>query len=316
MEKRLEIVDALRGLAALSVAWFHLTNQTFPQAGSLGWLGVDVFFVISGFVVPLSLFGKDYRVSGFWRFLARRLVRLEPPYIVSIAIVLVLAWASALAPGFRGQPIDYTPTQVASHLLYLAPLFDQSWIQPVYWSLAYELVFYICVGLLFPLLIHRPIFWVAPVALLGLLPHFLLTQAFTPLVLEFTIGFAAMRYFVRRDSLAIFLVTLIILAAIIAASGAPWRAVASTAAALAIAFLKTPRWRPAAFFGALSYSLYLVHVPIGGRVVNLGLRFVEAPMEKLALSVLAMAVSIVTAYAFYRLIEQPALRWSKKIAPR
>lgn len=316
MEKRLEIVDALRGLAALSVAWFHLTYQTLPWAGSLGWLGVDVFFVISGFIVPLSLFGRDYQVSGFWRFLGRRLVRLEPPYVVSIVLVLFLAWASSLAPGFRGEPAHYTPIQVTSHLLYLAPLLEQPWIQPVYWSLAYEFIFYICVGLTFPLLIRRPIIWVVPVAVLGLLPHYLLTQTFTPLVLEFAIGFAAMRYFVRRDSLTTFIVSLIILGSIIAAAGYPWRGAASLAAAMAIVFLKAPHWRPVAFFGALSYSLYLVHVPIGGRIVNLGLRFVENPAGKLGLSVLAMAISILAAYAFHRLIEQPSVRWSRKITLR
>ncbi len=56
---RLDILDALRGLAALSVAFFHFTNAMnptiFQQIANLGWLGVEVFFVITGFIIPYSL---------------------------------------------------------------------------------------------------------------------------------------------------------------------------------------------------------------------------------------------------------------------
>lgn len=56
---KIAIVEVIRGLAALAVAWFHLTG-TYPSgwvraSGSYGWLGVDAFFVISGFVVPYSI---------------------------------------------------------------------------------------------------------------------------------------------------------------------------------------------------------------------------------------------------------------------
>jgi peptidoglycan/LPS O-acetylase OafA/YrhL len=62
--KKLEIISLLRVLAALGVAWFHFTNGNvsfldagwLKNSGKYGWLGVEVFFVISGFVVPYSLF--------------------------------------------------------------------------------------------------------------------------------------------------------------------------------------------------------------------------------------------------------------------
>jgi peptidoglycan/LPS O-acetylase OafA/YrhL len=59
---RIVTVDALRGVASLSVAWFHLTQPNpalapgiIKSSGAYGWLGVHIFFVISGFVIPYSL---------------------------------------------------------------------------------------------------------------------------------------------------------------------------------------------------------------------------------------------------------------------
>ncbi len=60
--EKIHVVEYLRGVAALGVAWFHMTNTYGPgfvaSFGSLGWLGVDVFFVISGFVIPYSLWAR------------------------------------------------------------------------------------------------------------------------------------------------------------------------------------------------------------------------------------------------------------------
>lgn len=107
---RIEVVEALRGIAALAVAWFHFTNggQLLPDgwlkdSGRYGWLGVEIFFVISGFIIPYSMLRGGFRFPrDVGVFVAKRLIRLEPPYLVAIAIVIVLGYLSALAPGFRG----------------------------------------------------------------------------------------------------------------------------------------------------------------------------------------------------------------------
>lgn len=159
--KRLHNIEALRGVAALSVAWFHLTN-TYPHdvvnaSGRYGWLGVDVFFVISGFVIPYSMHIARYQVGDFWRFLARRMLRLEPAYLASVILVLVLGLLSTLAPTFQGRPFHLDGRQIGAHLFYLIPLTPFDWVQPVYWSLAYEFVFYGLCGLLYSALWPRHI---------------------------------------------------------------------------------------------------------------------------------------------------------------
>ena len=60
--------------------------------------------------------------------------------------------------------------------------------------------------------------------------------------------------------------------------------------------------------GSLSYSLYLLHGPVGERVVNLGSRYAHAPVAQVAVMFAAVAVSAGAAYALYRLVELPRPR--------
>ena len=135
---RIVVVEYLRGIASLSVAWFHLTNQYKDSwvalIGSYGWLGVEIFFVISGFVIPYSIWKvyPNYSITSFPTFLARRIVRLEPPYLVSVALVVMLHYLSSSVPWFRGEAPSYDFAQIAFHVFYLVPLTSYGWLQPVY----------------------------------------------------------------------------------------------------------------------------------------------------------------------------------------
>jgi peptidoglycan/LPS O-acetylase OafA/YrhL len=72
----------------------------------------------------------------------------------------------------------------------------------------------------------------------------------------------------------------------------------------------------ACFFGAISYSLYLIHVPVGGRVINLGRRLGDGPLIEAASIVAALAVSILFAWIFARLVEMPSIRAAKMLEGR
>lgn len=159
-EGRNETVDALRGLAAIAVCFFHFSSPVGPfvSVSSLspwafyGRWGVDVFFVISGFIVPYSMARAGYNIAIWHRFMARRLIRLEPPYLVSIAVVIGVGLAASATPWFKGPAPDYTPLGVITHLGYLNAYLGKPWFNPVYWSLAIEFQYYVLVGLIFPAL--------------------------------------------------------------------------------------------------------------------------------------------------------------------
>ncbi len=151
------LVDVLRGLAAVSVLTLHVIYHanwvSFPLQGPLSWLrhgnqGVDLFFVISGFVVLYNAFGILDKYNGSFRgvFLLRRLARIVPLYYVTIAFYLcfvddnhVLAARDELR-------------QIISHLLffhtYSADTFGS--IDGVNWTIAIEMHFYLLILLLAP----------------------------------------------------------------------------------------------------------------------------------------------------------------------
>src|SRR5919205_611382 len=160
-QERLPTPDALRGFAAAAVAWFHFTNgnpsllpddSLLKLSGRYGWLGVEVFFVISGFVIPFALARAGYAPSNFGRFVLKRVARLDPPYLASIAFVLLAIYLTALAPGFGGQHFEFSWAVLLLHLGYANVFFGRPWLNPVYWTLAVEFQYYLIVGLVFPLL--------------------------------------------------------------------------------------------------------------------------------------------------------------------
>ena len=156
IENRMVVLDALRGFAAVAVALVHFTigmnSSWFQRVCHWGWLGVDVFFVISGFVIPLALARARYCFpSGYLPFLAKRLVRLHPPYL---AVVILLIGVSALhTPStFRGITEIFI-----SHALLLNGFLEKPWLSGIFWSLAIEMQFYLFVGIAAPLLLRNRI---------------------------------------------------------------------------------------------------------------------------------------------------------------
>ncbi|MCC7518123.1 MAG: acyltransferase [Verrucomicrobiae bacterium] len=159
-KNRYRVLDALRGIAALGVVFFHITvvlnlpsaprlDRALHAAGKVGALGVDVFFVLSGICITLVYRrAREFAVGSFFH---RRWVRLWPTYAAS---ALVLAAADVF---LARRPVGGTPTALLANAVFYPGLPEwawaflprQEWIIPVYWTLAYEAQFY----LVFPALV-------------------------------------------------------------------------------------------------------------------------------------------------------------------
>ena len=318
------LIDHLRGIAALMVTWFHLTSGDqgywVGRTGSYGWLGVEIFFVISGFVITMALARGGGR-NGFGNFMLKRLIRLEPPYIASVLMVVVLGQLSAMSPAFRGPLPDVQPAQLLFHLAYLIPFTRYDWLQPVYWSLTYEFFFYIVAGLFLPLLATRR-GWIVCVIAAGMAAAAVGVGLAPPRILLFVIGIAACRLYLQQDPLWLSAAIASVSAAVMIATGMPLQACVGLATAALIAghrHLPPPPARLARLLGGagtISYSLYLIHVPIGGRIVHIGERFVTTPLQHFALAGLALLICCTAAAGFWWLIERPAHRAAQRYGHR
>ena len=167
------MIDVLRGFAATSVIVYHVIEHfgwtSFPTSGPLswfriGWMGVDLFFVISGFVIGLSAFGLVARAgpSAFRRpFMRRRLLRIVPLHYLTCAVFLVV-----LVPGLVSQP--RFAWNLISHATFVHNLSRETHgaLNGVNWSLGTEMQFYLLVAALGAWLARARWFWIA-LALVG-----------------------------------------------------------------------------------------------------------------------------------------------------
>ena len=168
------LIDVLRAFAALSVVVYHVIEHFkwdgFPIDGALvwfriGWMGVDLFFVISGFVIGLSAFIRIDRngVEGFRiPFIRHRLARIIPLHYLTCLIYAAFIVPELLfTHGFWWQ--------VVTHALFIHNFFleHQGGINGVNWSLAAEMQFYLLILLAAPWLRHAR-WWVILLAGVGI----------------------------------------------------------------------------------------------------------------------------------------------------
>ena len=147
---RIKELDALRGLAAFAVFLFHF------QLFDYGYLGVHLFFIISGFVIFLT--AKSVKKPS--DFVIARFSRLYPTYWVCLLLTFAVLYVG------RG---DVTFSQLAYNLTMFQAFLGEKNVDGAYWSLTEELVFYVIVFAALMLgLINRVKLWTGGMLLLAL----------------------------------------------------------------------------------------------------------------------------------------------------
>ena len=163
LDGRFVFLDGLRGIAAVVVALFHFytplvsplhehLRQVFPAAVQAllahGDLGVEVFFVLSGFVISHTLRGRLITPGYAVNFIIRRHVRLDPPYWT--VLVVCVMWKCVLYPSFTPQIIRSWDglKGLAANAFYLQDLLHYKRVVGVAWTLCLEVQFYLALIIL------------------------------------------------------------------------------------------------------------------------------------------------------------------------
>lgn len=345
-------VDGLRGIAALAVVLYHFRdalNRTadawiwpwLEQVLAYGYLGVDIFFVISGFVIPFSVRNAVHTPGFLFRFGVRRSIRLDPPYWMTIFLELC-----AIKVGLMLFPHLSTPfpsvEKILAHLVYAQEILGYGSIVTIFWTLCYEVQFYLVfVGALvlfrasrrrFGRSVSHPIaVTVAAGSLLWSVMIFFspmetpLHGLFIDRWYQFFLGFLAMQCYLRKRILPGFcLASLLILAASLSSydSGADnGLSVLAVAWILVIASQRGKMsswlsWSASQFLGRISYSLYLIHPVLGWRLI-MTLRELNdwsfTAVQAWMAMVVGVGISVAAAWTMCRLIEVPSIRACREI---
>jgi peptidoglycan/LPS O-acetylase OafA/YrhL len=347
-QPRLQNLQALRGIAVLLVLWRHVLlfgekyargEMVLPDALKIGDAGVDLFFVISGFVMTLVSRGRFQLRGEIASFLYKRFVRVYPLYwIYSLAILAIyLRW-----PHLVNSSQDHHVDLLASFLLLpqdILPLLGQGW------TLEHEIYFY----LVFALMLLAPerllpgllLLWGALVAfgwnfLSGSEPGQLqaIRHACNPLTLEFIlgalVGLAIGRGWRRAGFLWLILgyVLLLIGSAVVDplrftglrlfCFGIPAALMVFGAVALELQDrFRLPHWL--GVIGDASYSLYLSHILVlsaAGRLWQALPNLHPGGWDAAGLALLMILAAMGFGLASHFLLEKPVLRFLRTRSPR
>jgi peptidoglycan/LPS O-acetylase OafA/YrhL len=322
---RLVEVDALRGLAALAVVLFHFTTRfgelfhpiSHPAVNvSYGHYGVNLFFIISGFVIFMTL----EKTSRPMDFVVSRFSRLFPAYWFAIALTFSITH-------LLGLPEKLVDIQAAiGNLLMLHGLFKVPHVDGVYWTLEVELLFYFGMFLLYRLgmlrQIHQVLFGLMVLRVVYfVLEHWLGINLpwvmFRLLILQyipwFALGIAIYLAASQRDPTSwrwpVFTAASAALTLALTESlfvGLLSMAFAALVWLAAAGRLTLLRHGPFVWLGTISYPLYLLHENIGwSMLLQLGRVGLSTNMAILV----TLTTILILASAVTRWVEQPAMRW-------
>ncbi|HMN42979.1 MAG TPA: acyltransferase [Povalibacter sp.] len=326
---RLPELDLLRFIAAFAVTLYHYVSS-YVSATDLersglaglsamtryGYLGVDLFFIISGFVILWSSLGR-----GPVQFVISRVSRLYPSFWVGMALTAIcIALLSPLAPDVDTAPLDLRT--LAANATMVPSIFDARLIDGVYWTLEIEIRFYALIFLLLALrqmsrvewwlyawlaiaiaarLFHLP--WIVdyfvldpygPFFAAGCLFYVLMSRGFSiARLLSLLVAAGASMWvsvtqrsqFITPDALSAWVVPILVATFFAAFAFIAIHRRDSTTGASPIA----------SQLGALTYPLYLVHAIVGKLVYEALAPVLGVPARLTLICVLALGVAYVIA---------------------
>jgi peptidoglycan/LPS O-acetylase OafA/YrhL len=311
---RIKTLDSFRGIAALSVLFFHIAHFKY------GHFGVQFFFIISGFVI----FHTIERCKTITEFACKRFFRLYPTYWVCLSITTI----TIIAYNYGHSGVNrINAGQFLVNITMVQELFGVENIDLSYWSLLPELFFYLFMGSIFIFRLLDKILIIGIAWLLLIVCNALFDfesyfpfvrllnirhgQLFLAGILLFKLYSGYKSYLIKISLCACYLTSVLVYSKVFTFAVA---AIAMTIIfSLFLLFLQNRvaflENRILQFIGLISYPLYLIHQKIGSILLD-----VFTPvLGEVATVVLAVIIFIFSAYFLHKLVEVPSARLTRRV---
>ena len=344
--EKLISLQVLRGFAAFLIVLFHAIHDVnslyalekgalFPNPTALIY-GIDLFFVISGFIMVYTAYGKT-GVTQAKGFLLRRIIRVVPLYWF---FTFVLLFAFTVMPLIIDN-LSFSPEEFIKSLLFIPYRDSVGGFYPflkIGWTLNYEMYFYgvFALCMLLPIRFFMPalsvFFLVTLFAKSYVLPEGIIREFYgNMIILNFLVG-AWIGYIYKKGwrlpSKAVFLGFAFVFISFIWSAYAQefqektgvwfprrelsWLSVALLVLPKGVSNIKFPKW--SIFIGDSSYSLYLAHsFAIGALIAVISVSGIASILSPWLVFVLCIVVAIIAGSLSYLLIEKPLLSASKRL---
>lgn len=328
-------LQALRGIAALLVLMHHslahframgLSNPVFEFVATHGNIGVDIFFVISGYVMARTTSNLEHGFKSSSYFLGKRFARIYLGYWPIFFLALVVYYFHS--PDYLTDKLVFL-----SSLLLIFGNYSELVITPA-WSLTYELYFYLVVGLVLSSNRLQPIPTFLVISFLiilksvftGLGDYLLLDFFFSPYVFEFVFGFLIFHYWKFLSAKQWVFVSLVLgtvalsFAVQLDASNGYLRFTAFGIFSVSLVWLMVLMEAHQLFIfrglikriGDSSYTLYLSHTVLLGLFYSFGIRdYLVAKNLALTGFISCLLVIIFISWIFYIFVEAPLYQRAK-----
>jgi peptidoglycan/LPS O-acetylase OafA/YrhL len=314
--RRNATVDAFRGLSVLGVLLFHyaIDGLGLPRASLWrhGRVGVEVFFVISGFVIAMTAL----RSSDWLDFALRRFARIYPTFLVACTLTFIVLQV------YDPLNLHVSWKDYLTSLTFAADRFGFKLVDGAYWSLFVEALFYVSVAA--SLLLLRKRFWVGVLALLifGAVARVLISKAVGVMLIApysgfFLLGMAGWYGVQERDrrAAAALAAGSVVCLAMDPLLQVQWSAIPIALVMLGLLATGVDRpFGPLAWIGRISYPLYLLHQVLGLALMK---GAITAGTPPALAFVGAFAFSVALAWFSHKFVEEkthkPVLSWLRAI---
>jgi len=318
-DKKITHVESIRGIAALMVVMFHFISftdgkiflfesGTIRKISEFGAQGVEMFYIISGFVMIVALKRSNYNIKKYFTYLIKRGIRILPTFWFTILLICFVSFC--LNTFLWKIPYDWNFRNIITNATFTADLFRLEWINPIFITLKIELQFYLLIGLIFPIwntnfisklcLVllfltltffstdYNNIIKYLPYFLTGMLTHEIYTAKKIKNICLLLLPFSYILKYNNLEDVSIVSITIL--------------------------FILFPfnRIRIINKTGAYSYSLYLTHGVSGGWLLYFMTLYFGNKLNILFF-IIAIVFSFMFAFFTYKLIEKPTLNLSQKI---